>query len=97
MKKTYLLFIGIVGALGSCKKDYSCSCTYTYTSVNTSTGETIAVGETTNASSYIINDTKNKAREKCEAYSYTLSSSYVDSYTGETIVDTYTQTCAIND
>ena len=96
MKKTYLLLVGVAGALLSCKKDYNCHCTYTYTATNNATGQSVSAnsGATTITT---INDTKKNAETRCGELSYTLTDTYVDSYSGQTITYTYGNNCSITD
>ena len=96
MKKTYLLLVGVAGALLSCKKDYNCQCTYTYTATNNATGQSVSAnsGATTITT---INDTKKNAETRCGELSYTLTDTYVDSYSGQTITYTYGDNCSITD
>ena len=93
MKKIYLLFAGISAALMGCKKDYSCSCTYTYTYTNTTTGAT-ATSSYTEPNLYVVNGTKGKAREQCESFNYTNTSTYTDG--GVTYTETYGRDCTID-
>ena len=96
MKKTYLLLVGVAGALLSCKKDYNCQCTYTYTATNNATGQTIS-STTGQVSSTTINDSKDNAENRCGELSTTITDTYVDSYTGQTITYTYGNNCSITD
>jgi hypothetical protein len=53
MKNLFILTVFALTALTSCKKDYTCTCTATVFGVSAS-------------SSTIINDTKSKAKDKCD-------------------------------